>query len=176
MRRVCAARTVSGISMATVTDSGKEMKAGVSVGERDLYAHLVEHVQRETTLLTEYSEAVEGTSSRALAYLLALLIEDEKRHHRMMAEFAASLKAEAELGVEDPPVPRMDFDRENRAAVVELTERLLQNEKDDARELKRLRKEIRDFENTTLWVLLVELMQRDTDKHIALLRFVGRHT
>ena len=28
---------------------------------------------------------------------------------------------------------------------------------------------------TTLWGLLVELMQRDTDKHIAVLTFVKKH-
>ena len=45
----------------------------------------------------------------------------------------------------------------------------------DARELKRLQRELRDVKDTTLWSLLVDLMQRDTQKHIAILRFVRKH-
>jgi hypothetical protein len=69
----------------------------------------------------------------------------------------------------------MDFDKENRAEVLEVTERLLEREEGDLLELKRLRKELSDVKDTTLWGLLVELMERDTDKHIAILRFARRH-
>jgi FAD/FMN-containing dehydrogenase len=41
--------------------------------------------------------------------------------------------------------------------------------------LKRLRKDLRDVEDTTLWALLVETMQLDTAKHITVLRFIERH-
>ncbi len=109
-----------------------------------------------------------------MAYVVNLLIEDEQRHHRLFAELASSLKADAECSG-DPVVPRMDFDRSNRTTVAEVTERLLQREEGDARELKRLQRELSVFKDTTLWGLLVELMERDTDKHIALLRFVRRH-
>ena len=61
------------------------------------------------------------------------------------------------------------------AALREATDRLLENEKKDREELKALRRELRSFEDTTLWALLVELMQRDTDKHIAILGFAQRH-
>ena len=55
--------------------------------------------------------AAEATESKALAYLVKLLIEDEQRHHRLFAELAASLKSEAEMQPAEPIVPRMDFDR-----------------------------------------------------------------
>ena len=58
---------------------------------------------------------------------------------------------------------------------LELTRELIANEEADATELKRLRKEMRDFEDTTLWALLVDTMQLDTAKHLTLLRFVERH-
>jgi hypothetical protein len=48
------------------------------------------------------------------------------------------------------------------------------NEERDIAELKRLKRELRDVKDTSLWELLVELMQRDTEKHIAILKFVRK--
>ena len=58
----------------------------------------------------------------------------------------------------------------------ELTERLLQREREDAEELKRLHRQLKDVRNTSLWDLLVSNMRRDTDKHIEILDFVLRNT
>ena len=68
----------------------------------------------------------------------------------------------------------MDFD-ENTVEVLDTTRRLLHQEEQDLCELKALRRDLRDVKDTTLWDLLVELMQRDTDKHIAILRFAHSH-
>jgi hypothetical protein len=56
------------------------------------------------------------------------------------------------------------------------TQDLLAKEREDLQELKRLRKELRDTKDVTLWSVLVELMELDTTKHITTLRFVERHT
>jgi hypothetical protein len=70
----------------------------------------------------------------------------------------------------------MDFNQtSNRDAVIDLTDQLLQKEQADAQELKRLRRELRDVKDTSLWGLLVDVMERDTQKHIAILRFAKRH-
>ncbi len=148
---------------------------GASRWERDIYVHLTEHVIREQALLEEYVNAAVKTDSKALAYLINLLVEDERRHHILFRQLAQSLKSAAELKQETPDVPRMDLGRENRAEVLEVTERLLECEMSDRRELKRLQREVSDVKDTTLWGLLVELMERDTDKHIAILRFARRH-
>jgi rubrerythrin len=132
-------------------------------------------VEAERGLLEEYSAVAEQSKSKAFTYLVKLLIEDEVRHHRIFTELARSLKTEAELR-SDPIIPSMDFVRADRAAVLDATKRLLANEEQDARELKRLQHELRDVKDTSLWSLLVDLMQRDTQKHIAILRFVKKHT
>jgi rubrerythrin len=156
-------------------DSELALPIGASRWERGIFDHLTQHIIQERELLAEYVDAATETESRALAYLIGLLVEDERRHHRLFKQLALSLKASAELQPEGPPVPRIDFDKENRAEVLEMTERLLEREEGDSLELKRLRKELSDVEDTTLWGLLVELMERDTDKHIAILRFAQRH-
>jgi hypothetical protein len=58
--------------------------------------------------------------------------------------------------------------------VLELTEQLLQSERADAKELHRLAREMKDVKDTTMWGLLVKLMEMDTAKHIEILEF-ARH-
>jgi bacterioferritin (cytochrome b1) len=70
----------------------------------------------------------------------------------------------------------LDFTLINGTAVRDLTDELINRERADLKELKKLQKDVSDLKDTTLWSLLVELMQRDTDKHIAMLRFVQTHT
>ena len=150
--------------------------AGPSVWERDLYAHLTTHVDGERALLEEYRSAAVTSPSKALSYLVNLLIDDEIRHHRIFTQLADSLRDDALFTGKNPAIPRIDFDQEtNRDAVLDLTDQLLRREQKDAQELKRLRREVRDVKDTSLWSLLVELMERDTQKHIAILRFAKKH-
>lgn len=159
-----------------MVDMTDESSAGPSAFERDLYAHLTSHVQAERGLLEQYSAVAEQTESKAFRYLVNLLIEDEIRHHRFFAEIADSLKTEASLSGEDPAIPDIDFVRADREAVLDGTRNLLKAEERDARELRRLQHELRDVEDVSLWSLLVDVMQRDTQKHIAILRYVRKHT
>jgi hypothetical protein len=158
-----------------MVDMTDESSAGASAWERELYAHLTSHVGNERGLLEKYSKVAEETESKAFRYLVQLLIEDEIRHHRMFGELAASLEAVALLSGDEPLVPYLDFDRADRAAVLAGATELLENEESDLADLKRLQRELRDVKDTSLWGLLVELMQRDTEKHIAILRFVREH-
>ncbi len=153
-----------------------ELPSGASTWERGLFDHLTEHIKHERGLLKEYAEAARSTDSKALAYLINLLLADELRHHSLFKQLAQSLKSSAELGAVSPKVPRMDFDQQDRAGVRDVTERLLKHEQADTRELKRLQRELNEVKDTSLWSVLVELMQRDTEKHMAILRFVLRHT
>ena len=145
---------------------------GLSEWARDLFDHMVHHVEQERSLLEEYVHVAEATESKAFAYVVNLLVEDERRHHRLFSELAESLKAEAELA--EPVVPALDFYKVDRARVDAATKRLLAGEEADRGELKQLRKAMKDVENTSLWTMLVELMQRDTEKHIAMLKLVRR--
>ncbi len=141
-----------------------------------MFEHLTDHTAQEGAMLQEYAAIAETTESKALQYVINLLLEDERRHHRLFNEWAASLKSEAELSVSDPIVPRLDLDRVDRADLRETTRRLIAHEKSDAKELRQLRKELSDVKDTTLWGLLVDIMERDTEKHIAIIRFVQQHT
>jgi hypothetical protein len=152
-----------------------ESSRGPSPRDRQLYAHLKGHVETERAMLEKYAEVAERTDSKAFRYLVKLLIEEEVRHHRLFIEMADSLETQALMKREEPDIPYMDFQRADRVAVLEGAKELLENEKRDIGELKRLQRELRDMKDTSLWGLLVELMQRDTEKHIAILKFVRDH-
>ena len=80
-----------------MNDLPKELPHWASTWERDVFAHLIDHVQNERALLEEYVTAAQATDSKALAYLVNLLIEDERRHHILFSELAAALKSDSEL-------------------------------------------------------------------------------
>lgn len=144
--------------------------------ERELFDHLVSHVEEERSLLGEYADAAEATESKAFAYVVGILNEDERRHHDLFAALAETVRTESELTGVEPRVPRMDFARTDTAKVRDLSSRLLRREEEDAKSLRRIHRQLRVVKHTTLWDLLIELMILDTDKHIAMLKFVLEHT
>ncbi len=56
--------------------------------------------------------------------------------------------------------------------MVALTESLLERERSDAADLRRLSSRLDTLKDDTMWQLLVRLMEMDTAKHIAILEFV----
>ena len=149
---------------------------GASVWEEELYEHLISHEANEQELLTEYQEAAESSPSLAFRYLAGLIIEDERRHHRIFRELASALKTDAELSAGQPAVPRFDqWGWPEADKIVELSVRLLARERADAEELHRLAGQLKEVKDTTMWQLLVKVMEMDTAKHVEILKFVKRH-
>ena len=60
-------------------------------------------------------------------------------------------------------------------ALAEVTGCFLAAERADQKQLRALRSELRPFRDTSLWALLVELMEHDTAKHIRILSFIADH-
>lgn len=145
---------------------------GASVWEQELYDHLISHVERERETLQAYAELADRTSSPGFAFLAKLILEDERRHHQLLADLAESLRTTAELSNEARPIPVLGISREDRAEILEQTERFLAIEEDDDRDLRRLARKMRDLRNTTMWVLVLRLIQDDNEKHRRILRFI----
>ena len=78
----------------------------------------------------------------------------------------------AEIRLEEEPIPSLHGLRADRLRIDAVTARLLDAERADAKELKKLAKNLGELRDTTLWGLLVELMQDDTAKHIRILSFM----
>jgi hypothetical protein len=149
---------------------------GASVWEQELYDHFRSHVEHEDELIAAYGELAASTTVPGFSYLAKLILADEQRHHRLFADLAETIEAEAaDLRADGAPVPPISVRRlpeDERQRILALTDRFLAFERQDARDLERLAKTLEPVKDTTLWHLLVGLMRADTEKHIRILRFI----
>jgi hypothetical protein len=137
----------------------------------DILLMLRNHGAREGAALDAYKQALEESSaSEGVRYLIRLILDDEQRHHQVFAEMANALQSFVEEVPVEPSVPGLAPRRD--PALLEVTRRLLALEKDDANELRQLRKSLRGAPKSMLHPLLVDLMRHDTAKHIAILEHI----
>lgn len=141
----------------------------------NLHHYVTQHVQIEQGLLENYISAAQGSDSKALRYLVNLIIQDEKRHHQMFGEFAAALEHGLNWTSGDAEIPAMDFYKVDSDKLQVVTDLLLENEMNDLKDLKYLHKMVKHASDATLWDLIIQTMQRDTEKHIAILSFIKSH-
>jgi hypothetical protein len=147
--------------------------AGASVWEQEIYDYVTDHVTTEATMLQKYQQLAEDQSgSPAFRYLANLILMDERRHHQLFNDLAESIRQMAEVRLEDQPIPSLHGLKSDRERIKAATEQLLAAERADAKQLKELAKKLGDVRDTTLWGLLLELMQDDTAKHIKILSFI----
>ena len=146
---------------------------GLSVWEQELYERLVDHIASESEVLARY-EGLAEESTGHVRFLLDLIAEDEARHHRLYDQWARTVKEMAMVTEPREAVP--DLTREHDPdRLVAAVDDLIAVEKDDAHQLKALEKSLKDVRHTTVWPLLVELMEMDTRKHIKILEFLREH-
>lgn len=123
-------------------------------------------------MLGEYERLSNSASDPAARYLIDLILEDERRHHRMLVELATAMAWDTLSGV-DTSVPSLGWHLDEE--LVTATRTLRENEEKDRRELLALKKMLRPFEETTLWALMVEVILLDTAKHARILKFLEQH-
>lgn len=147
----------------------------MSTIEVQLYRHFTEHVSSEADLLASYRELAEAPDTpEAARYLIRLVVEDEERHHRLFYDMTAALGNSFGWTHDSEAVPDLRYGPPSRA-LEEVTARFLAAERADQKQLRALRKELRPFRDTSLWALLVELMEHDTAKHILVFSFIRDH-
>lgn len=148
---------------------------GASVGEQEIYDHLVTHVESERAIIEAYDRAARETASPAFAFLARLILDDERRHHGLLRELAETIRTSAELSGAPTPIPDLDLDAGDRDEILELTERFLEAEQNDQRELAKMEKLLKDMRDTTLWHFVLRLIEMDNAKHRAILEFIRTH-
>jgi rubrerythrin len=146
--------------------------AGASVWEQEMYDHLTAHGKEEGATLQSYQELADSTDSPAFAFLARIILDDERRHHQLLDDLAETIRVSAELSGEPTPVPDLAMFKADRARILDETERFLALEKEDNKKLDRLAKELKDVRDTTMWELVVRLMQHDNEKHRRILEFI----
>jgi hypothetical protein len=125
------------------------------------------HVRDESHLLEAYERAAEEADDPGVVFLLKMILEDEHRHHATFSTIADALIGAGD-GLPTAPNPSAA----TVAALLEPTETFLAAERDDQRKLRALRKDLGPAREVTLWPLVVELMEIDTQKHIRMLEYL----
>lgn len=147
----------------------------LDVWARSIIGHVEHHMDTERDVLTQYGELANDTSDERLRYLIHLILDDEVRHHRLLAEMANWLRAATEhRPLDGPQVPSFtpSGEGEQTEALRARTAELLGLEHEDLEELRDLRRQVTQVEDTSWWSVLVDSMEFDTRKHIKLLEFI----
>ncbi|MHB1519038.1 MAG: hypothetical protein ACYCVN_11835 [Acidimicrobiales bacterium] len=152
-------------------------QTGGSVESRELVELLARHGSEEGALLERYQRFINDAPTSDVRYLVQLIVDDERRHHRLLNELANAIAWGSSEWSPDPAMPTVASAAGGDEGQVLLreTRAFLQSEKRDRIELKRLRKRLRAYADTTMWALVVDLMLLDTDKHIRILGFIADH-
>jgi rubrerythrin len=129
------------------------------------------HVREEEQFLEAYHGLVEEVASPGMRFLVELILEDERRHHKLMQRMAYEARGEvdSETAPEIPDFSATDVDR-----LLSPTQRFLDAEREDRKKLQALAKELKPLRDESLWTLLVELMEIDTQKHVKILEYLER--
>jgi hypothetical protein len=171
-------------SLATVPESETRPQAtfdaaidalrstGASVGMRKLVEIIVRHGREEGALLARYEELSTEATDESVRYLVNLILEDEHRHHQLLAELSTAMAWG--LASEPPTSAIPGLPTAINGDLLEQTKLVRKSEQADFRALRRIRRRLRPFAKTTLWVLVLDLMLLDTKKHATILRFLER--
>jgi rubrerythrin len=144
-------------------------------GERSeierLFDQLHAHEQEEARSLVEYEQAATTSPDAGVRYLMGLVLEDERRHHRMTQAMADEVHKSLQWLDGDPPLPPITATGADQNQLLAQTRRFLAVETDGQRKLEELRKQVKSL-HSGLLELIVELMEADTKKHIQVLKYI----
>jgi hypothetical protein len=110
---------------------------GASVDTRALVDLIAKHGTEEGRLLSTYEGLVDTAPDEGVRYLIGLILEDERRHHRLLAEIANSMAWGSIAGSPEDSTP--DLPHALTGELLEQTRRLRKAEQTDYRELRRIR-------------------------------------
>jgi rubrerythrin len=130
------------------------------------------HVRDESYVLDRYEELARSTADPGTRFLLQLILADERHHHQVFEQLRASAAKDPSADdIPGPPEPPPD----EVPLLLEQTQRFIEFERQDESSLKDLGRRLRSSDSGTLWRLLVELMELDTEKHLRILDYLKRH-
>jgi rubrerythrin len=139
-----------------------------------LIAQLNRHVSSEKAVLERYRNLARATTQYDVRFLLTMIAEEEEGHHARLAQIVNAIGGDFRNELFEPALPDLSdlplpFDLEGE------TRAMLEIEWRDESEMRELKEMLSRIDGAQLWVLLVETMIADTEKHQAILRFILEH-
>lgn len=151
------------------------MTTAIPTNYAALASYLEDHLRAEQGALDAYQQVVDDHPGDVVDYLIRMILDDEARHHSLFSDILNSLESKISWDDISPRVPPLSEPTYDRGELLATTDHLLELERTDAKELKRLRKAwAREGGEFGLWALLVKSAELDTEKHIHILRYLRR--
>jgi rubrerythrin len=147
--------------------------AGASVSEQEAFDALIAHERDEEDVIAAYEVFAKQAESDVVRFLIELIVEDERRHHRVLAKLANTIRAQATFEDTEPRLPYFDVHRERDKGVLDATRRFLAVERKDRAHLRDLAKTVEAC-GGEVDAFVVDLIRMDTERHIAILKFIQR--
>lgn len=144
---------------------------GASVLEQEAFEALVAHERDEADVIAAYETFARDTESDVVRFLIELIVEDERRHHRVIEQLANTIRAQATFEDVKPRIPYLDVRRHRDQQLLAATRMFLDIERKDRRHLKDLAKSVEQSAGE-VDAFIVNLMRMDTERHIAILKFI----
>jgi hypothetical protein len=131
----------------------------------DLGAELTRHLTRETELLAQYrSVEASANGGTAFSYFVRLIAEDEHVHNQLFRDLIAALQEQ------QGPLAEAEGSLAGDAQKLsEEISHLLTTESTHAKALEMLSRRLKLQGGNRMWLVLVNAMQWDIGKHIAIL-------
>jgi rubrerythrin len=148
-----------------------ELSAGSAI-ER-LLAEFEAHEEKEREVVRRYKEMAEGSRKPLVAFLLGLIIADEEKHHRVTQAMLSTLKGDVLWTRPKEAIQGLTELRDGHEEIVKLADDFIRVEKEGIEEYKKLIRESKGYYKD-LFVLLLESMIRDSEKHVAILEFLRK--
>jgi len=147
-------------------------RSGLAVGSFDasIMEHLAHHIEDEREALAEYRSLWLHSDNPPVRYLLALLLDDEQRHHRILVEMLNQFRSGVYLSEQMPQVPWMTPKKDPELKAV--TKQLRKAERKDLRQLRSLRRRLKSLRRHSLNGVLIDSLILDTRKHLRYLRTI----
>lgn len=140
-----------------------------------LASYLQGHLDSEQGALEAYERIVEKRDDDMITYLLRSILRDEARHHEVFTEMVNSLESRIRWQTIEPALPPRPHAVEDRDELLAATDRLIELEEQDVKELRQLRRAWEKAQGDfAMWAVLVEAAEFDTRKHISILKHVRR--
>ncbi|MBO0746920.1 MAG: hypothetical protein J2O47_01140 [Acidimicrobiaceae bacterium] len=137
--------------------------------------HIEQHIATESGAAQAYEDLGKAEDPQ-VRYLASLIAQDEYRHHQLLSDIAQSLRSRVAEKADDSAIAKSaPLSPERRDALLENTRQLLSIEENDTGELKKLRRQLDKAPDETVWPLLIEIMELDTEKHIRILKAIERY-
>lgn len=142
-----------------------------SVFDKEAIDALIAHGREEEEVITAYEALARTTRSGVVRYLVGLIVEDERRHHRVFEQLANTLRAQATLVDARPRLPQLDVHRFRDRALLEATRHFLELERQDRARLDELQRRVRDT-GDELDAFVIGLLRSDSERHVTILGFI----